>query len=122
MDFSRAGRMLDPRKVVLIDHQKIKIEILGEKNTLICTIVRMLYKSLAGDICEDADVLLWWKSQQKRLPSWYLAARKFLPIPPSSACAKRVFSVMNQTFGSSQHQALNDYIETSVILQYNNRK
>ena len=40
-------------------------------------------------------------------------------IQPSSAAAERVFSLLANSFGSKQENALGDYIEASVVLQYN---
>ena len=42
-----------------------------------------------------------------------------LLIQPSSAAAERVFSLLNSSFKENQARALEDYIETSIILQYN---
>ena len=41
--------------------------------------------------------------------------------PSSAAAAERVFSVLNKSFSDQQRSPLKDYIEASVILQYNNR-
>ena len=41
-----------------------------------------------------------------------------LQVTASSAAAERVFSALNNTFGKQQTSALEDYIETSVLLQY----
>ena len=42
-----------------------------------------------------------------------------LLMQPSSAAAERVFSLLNNSFKGSQARALEDYIETSIMLQYN---
>ena len=38
---------------------------------------------------------------------------------PSSAAAERVFSLLNNSFKENQARALEDYIETLIMLQYN---
>ena len=38
---------------------------------------------------------------------------------PSSSAAERVFSIINVSFHDQQDNALQDYIEASVMLQYN---
>jgi len=43
------------------------------------------------------------------------------PVQPSSASSERVFSLFNNSFGPQQNSALQDYIETSLMLQYNKR-
>ncbi len=55
------------------------------------------------------------------LPKWSEAARQLVLVQPSSAAAKRVFSLLNASFSEQQQQSLNDYVETSVMLQYNQR-
>ena len=42
-------------------------------------------------------------------------------IQPSSAAAERVFSLLQSSFGKQQEQSLEDYIELSVMMQYNYR-
>ena len=68
------------------------------------------------------DVLQWWKESAKGIPAWAGAAKKVLVVQPSSGAAKRVFSILNNTFSDQQDKALQDYIETSVILRYNYNK
>lgn len=40
---------------------------------------------------------------------------------PSSAAAERVFSILKNSFGPQQDLSLQDYIECSLMLQYNNQ-
>ena len=47
-----------------------------------------------------------------RRPNW----------PIVSASAERVFSLLTNAFGSQQESALQDYLEASVMLRYNNAK
>ena len=42
-----------------------------------------------------------------------------LLIQPSSAAAERVFSLLNNSFKENQARALEEYIEASIMLQYN---
>ncbi len=44
-----------------------------------------------------------------------------VPAQPASGAAERVFSLLNSSFGERQEMALEDYIEASIMLQYNNR-
>ena len=61
----------------------------------------------------------WWKCQESTLPHWATIAKKILAVQPSSASVERVFSLLNLSFGEQQEQALQDYIEASVMLRYN---
>ena len=45
-----------------------------------------------------------------------------LLVQPSSVAAERVFSLLNNAFHSQQESSLEDYLELSVMLQYNYRK
>ena len=42
-------------------------------------------------------------------------------VQPSSAAAEKVFSLLKASFNERQDGALQDYIETSLMLQYNKR-
>lgn len=76
--------------------------------------------------CEDVhpsvDPIRWWKSHGEKLATWYESFKLVLLVQPSSAAAERVFSILANTFSSKQEAALEDYIQLSVMLQYNYRK
>ena len=48
-----------------------------------------------------------------------LQLEKIILIQPSSAAAERVFSLLKVSFNERQDGALQDYIEASLMLQYN---
>ena len=56
---------------------------------------------------------------ERVLPNWSIACKTALLIQPSSAPAECVFSLLNNSFKDNQARALEDYIETSIMLQYN---
>ena len=69
----------------------------------------------------SAAVSLWWAEHAVELPAWaQLAARVFL-VSPTSAAVERVFSILRDSFHHGQNGALEDYVESSLMLQYNNR-
>ena len=45
-----------------------------------------------------------------------------LLVQPSSAAAERVFSILSNSFTDTQRSSLEDYIETSIMIQYNNKE
>ena len=53
------------------------------------------------------------------LPNWSSICKSVLLVQPSSATAERVFSILTNSFTDRQEHSLKDYIETSVMLQYN---
>ena len=60
--------------------------------------------------------LLWWSQQIAELPNWPSAFCQVVLIQPLSAAAKHVFLLLTNSFG-----ALLDYIESSLMLQYNRK-
>ena len=73
---------------------------------------------------EDTDsssvnAMEWWKRHEQDLPNWCSAFQQVLLVQPSSAAAERVFSLLQNSFSQRQSNSLEDYIETSVMLQYN---
>ena len=56
------------------------------------------------------------------LPNWSAAVKKILLVQPSSASAERVFSLLQNAFSKQQEAALEETVETSVMLRYNDNK
>ena len=71
--------------------------------------------------CEE-DKVSWWASHKLTLPHWSSLVRALLLIQPSSASAERAFSLLTNAFCSQQDSALQDYLEASIMLRYNNAK
>ena len=79
------------------------------------------YLAKTADVSPDFDCLEWWERNCGQLPNWSSAARKVLLVQPSSAAAERVFSLLSNSFSDRQQNCLEDYIEASLMLQYNKR-
>ena len=58
----------------------------------------------------------WWCGYKEQLPHWASAVKQVLLVQPSSATAKRVFSILRASFN-----ALVDYLQARVMSQYNKR-
>ena len=69
----------------------------------------------------DINVLTWWEIYKQEIPNWAKACKKILLIQPSSAASERVFSLLENSFRDNQACAMEDYIEASIMLQYNQR-
>ena len=78
-----------------------------------------VYMSKAADLSSNICKLTWWKRHAVELPCWSNACKSLLLIQPSSAAAERVFSLLNNSFNDQQNSCLEDYIECSIMLQYN---
>ena len=77
------------------------------------------YVAKAADTSPDVDTLLWWLNHSEELPNWSSAAQMVVLVQPSSAAVETVLSILKASFGHLQDNALQDYIESSLILQYN---
>ena len=80
-----------------------------------------LYLAAVEDISPIVDPTKWWERHKEVLPHWANAFRKVVLLQPSSAAAERVFSILTNAFGHLQTSSLEDYVSTSVMLQYNKR-
>ena len=60
----------------------------------------------------------WWHNHKDQLPHWASAVKKVLLVQPSSAAAERVFSILKSSFNDHQRHALVDYLQASVMTQY----
>ena len=126
MDAFKAAQLFLPRKVndlcpdsSSVDNLKA-IPIFQDTNVLDNLKAELpCYLSSAIDLGNDVDPLDWWKRHSTTLPSWSTAAATALLVQPSSAAAERVFSLLKSSFGDQQEAALQDYIETSLMLQFN---
>ena len=80
------------------------------------------YFTAAEDVSSGIDVIEWWKLHEHELPNWAYAFRLVLLVQPTSAAAERVFSLLSSSFGAQQASSLEDYVELSVMLQYNRNR
>ena len=69
-----------------------------------------------------ADVLLFWRRNHHKFPTWAKAARIIFAMTPNSAGAERVFSLMKAMFGDDRSLSLADLLEGSLMLKYNKTK
>ncbi|KAJ1445526.1 hypothetical protein M885DRAFT_579044, partial [Pelagophyceae sp. CCMP2097] len=67
------------------------------------------------------DIAAWWQMAGPMLPATGLCLRGVMAHSPNSAPPERVFSILNDTFDDDQNNAKTDYVQLSLMLQYNNR-
>jgi hypothetical protein len=79
------------------------------------------YLAKADGVSPEMDKLDWWRHESE-LPMWSKACKTVLLVQPSSAAAERVFSLLSNSFSETQTSSMEDYIESSIMLQYNGRK
>ena len=69
-----------------------------------------------------AAVLEWWRCHARHIPNWAIAARIMFAISPSSAAAERVFSILANSFGSTRDSALEDLVEGTLQVRFNEKQ
>ena len=62
------------------------------------------------------------RTNSSTFPAWALAARIVFAISPNSASCERVFALLKNLFGEQQMLALADYVQASLMLNYNGRR
>ena len=77
------------------------------------------YLAKAADVSQEVTTVEWWKRHQNDLPKWASAAQKVALVQPSSAAVERAFSLLQNSFTNRQDHSLQDYVEASLMLQYN---
>ena len=123
----KAARLLNPQKVAEMLPTASDVDKLSSFPFVTSTILSNLKAELPSYVAKADGVnpnfccLRWWKNNCTSLPHWSALARQILLVQPSSAAAERVFSLLANSFGDQQLNALQDYIETSIMLQYNKR-
>ena len=124
----KAARLFLPQKVVELKPNVAAVDSLQafpflKKASILVNLKPELpsYLAKAADIDAPIDLLDWWKPHSADLPHWSTAAADILLVEPSLAAAEHVFSLLKAYFGSQQDASLNDYIQTSLMLQCNDR-
>ena len=79
------------------------------------------YFAAAEDVSEQVDAIGWWNGHKSNLPKWASAFKLLILVQPSSAAAERVFSLLTSSFTKQQESSLEDYIQLSIMLQYNSQ-
>ena len=124
----KAARLFVPQKVTEMQPTANAIDDLTvfpflNKPTILSQLKAELpeYSVKAEDVSAGMTPLGWWKRLEHCLPTWFASVRIIVLIQPSSAAAKRVFSLLKATFNKCQDGSLQDYIEASLMFQYNKR-
>ena len=68
------------------------------------------------------SVLLFWRRNGHKFPTWAAAARIMFSMTPNSASAERVFSLLKAMFGDARASSLSDLVQGSLMLKFNKAK
>ena len=127
----RGARLCCPIQVKSLNPTAESLQLLWnfpflDDDTIIAGLVEELpmYLALVDDtqIQAEDEKLKWWERNACNLPRWAKTVKKILVVQPSSAAAERVFSCMKSSFSNEQQSALEETVEASVMLRYNNNK
>ena len=77
------------------------------------------YLAAANGVSQDTDLMEWWDCHSATLTHWTSACRKVVLCQPTSAAVERSFSILKAIFGPQQDSALQDYVETAIMLHFN---
>ena len=103
----------------------LKFSFLNDDATIDALVNELPRYLVAADgtvIEEEEEKVQCWARHSRTLPNWSAVVRKLLLVQPSSASAERVFSLMNHFFTHLQENALEETVEASVMLRYNNNQ
>eukprot|EP00112_Aurelia_sp_Birch-Aquarium-sp1_P014586 Seg3162.1 transcript_id=Seg3162.1/GoldUCD/mRNA.D3Y31 product="hypothetical protein" protein_id=Seg3162.1/GoldUCD/D3Y31 len=127
----RGARLCCPVQVQSLNPTADSLQLLRnfpflDDDTIIAGLVEELPMYLAlvdgTQIQVEDEKLKWWERNASNLPRWAKAVKKILVVQPSSAAAERVFSCMKSSLSYEQQSALEETVEASVMLRYNNNK
>ena len=68
------------------------------------------------------SILLFWRRNGQKFPTWAVAAHIMFAMTPNSASAERVFSLLKAMFGDARASSLSDLIQGSLMLKFNKAK
>lgn len=109
-DLFTSSKFLEPELL-----PRLKVELLTYR-----TLLNQQSVEVPESFATDCDrVLSWWKAHSSNLPTWFRVLRLLLLVQPSSTVVERVFSLLQQSIGDTQARALDDMLELSVQLRFN---
>ena len=119
----QAARLFVPHKIVQLSPTAATVDSLSSFPFLVPLLPALktelpTYLALASGITISVEPSGWWKENKSELPHWSQAFSEVVLIQLSAA-AERVFSLLKNSFNEQQDLALQDYLEASLMLQYN---
>ena len=90
-------------------------------NDLITELPNYLAAAHGVVVATEEEKVVWWSLHAEKLPRWSAAVKQVLLVQPSSSTAERAFSLFSSCFSDLQDHVLVDYLQASVMLQYNKR-
>ena len=69
----------------------------------------------------DVNPMTWWPNHVTELPTFASVAKRIALLAPTSAESERVFSLLKSHISNRQHHLLQESLEATLMLKYNNR-
>lgn len=79
------------------------------------------YNERVVDGKDSFNLKRWWLGNCGDLPAWVIVMRAVLTNSPNSCPPERVFSILDDSFDDDQRRAYEDYLQLSLMTQFNNR-
>ena len=79
------------------------------------------YNERVVDGKDSFNLKRWWLGNCGDLPAWVIVMRAVLTNFPNSCPPERVFSILEDSFDDDQRRAYEDYLQLSLMTQFNNR-
>ena len=127
MDAFKAARYFSPSKLAELTPAAEDLDVLKSLPFLAPNDLESLkselhiYSAAVEDISTSINPLEWWMSHQDKLPNWAFNFQKVVTIQSASAAVESVFSLLSNSFSQNQTSSLEDYVQLSIMLQYNTR-
>lgn len=106
--------------------QHVKLEILKAEMPAYLSAARQVATVDVSDVeLFSSQVLAFWRNSSKvELKEWRKAAQIVFAMSPNSAACERVFSLLENMYGSKSGRdfALSDQIQAALMLRYNGRR
>ena len=125
VDFFKSARLLNPiRFCAVYNAQELpllldKFKFLNDDEMKQLVSEAPACIALANDIRHDIDLMQWWRQNRSVLPNFTRLAFRVMLVQPSSACVERAFSQLRNLLTDRQEQTLEDAVELSVMLAFN---
>jgi hAT family C-terminal dimerisation region len=129
MGIFKAARYLVPNKAKELGFNLAKLEDLSAFKCVMRGNINVqdlggemaAYSAAFDDVAPEVDLCTFWKSREQTLPFFFALFCRVCLMQPSSASCERVFSILTHFFDGQREHALQDYVETCIMLRYNHR-
>ena len=109
----------------------VNSQVASELKSLESDGVKVLKSGQNAVVTKSYAILEWWRRpcspeqgslpRWREFPAWGALLRRVALVPPTSAAAERVFSLLKIALGKQSQCQLADRVEASLLLRHNDR-